>query len=97
MSAFTTIIIIILIRYIVKTRTAEDIYHKELKKILNNYHSYIQKINNQFNLSMYQKLKVDTFSDMLEIRDTLQQPILKTKNKLYFTEYSDILKRFMNF
>ncbi|MBR4231246.1 MAG: hypothetical protein IKR74_03715 [Bacilli bacterium] len=80
MSAFTTIIIIILIRYIVKTRTAEDIYHKELKKILNNYHSYIQKINNQFNLSMYQKLKVDTFSDMLEIRDTLQQPILMVEN-----------------
>ena len=80
MSVFTIIIIVLLVRYIVITRTAEDIYHKELKKILNNYHSYIQKINNQFNLSMYQKLKVDTFTDMLEIRDTLQQPILMVEN-----------------
>lgn len=80
MSVFTVVIIVLLIRYIVKTRTAEDIYHKELKKILNNYHSYIQKINNQFNLSMYQKLKVDSFTDMLEIRDTLQQPILMVEN-----------------
>ena len=80
MSVLTVIIISLLIRYIVVTRTAEDIYQKELKKILNNYHSYIQKINNQFNLSMYQKLKVDTFTDMLEIRDTLQQPILMVEN-----------------
>ena len=73
--------IIILIRYVVRTRTAEDIYHKELKKILNNYHSYIQKINNEFDVSKYQKLKVDSFTDMLEIRDTLQQPILMVENK----------------
>ena len=80
MSICTVIISLLLVRYVVVTRTAEDIYQKELKKILNNYHSYIQKINNQFNLSMYEKLKVDTFTDMLEIRDTLQQPILMVEN-----------------
>lgn len=72
---------VILVRYIVKTRTAEDIYHKELKRILNNYHSYIQKINNELDVSKYEKLRVDTFTDMLEIRDTLQQPILMVENK----------------
>jgi hypothetical protein len=80
--------IVVLIRYIIKTRTAEDIYHKELKRILNNYHSYIQKINNEINLTKYEKLKVDTFTDMLEIRDTLQQPILmvesSNKDGVYF-------------
>lgn len=70
-----------LIRYIIITRTAETIYEKELKKILNNYKSYIQKINNDFDLEGYQVLKVDTFTDMLEIRDTIQEPILMAENK----------------
>lgn len=73
--------IVLLFIYIIKTRTAEDVYHKELKKILNNYHSYIQKINSELDVSKYQLLKVDTFTDMLEIRDTLQQPILMVQNK----------------
>lgn len=69
-----------LIKYVITTRTAEDIYQKELKKILNNYHSYIQKINNNIDLNNYQLLKVDNFTDMLEIRDTLNQPILMVEN-----------------
>lgn len=75
-------------KYVVSTRTAENVYEAEIKKILNNYSSYIQKINNEFNLSGYQVLKVDTFTDMLEIRDTIQEPILmlenKNKNGTYF-------------
>lgn len=74
--------------YIVRTRTVDDVYQKELKKILSNYHSFIQKVNNKFNLVGYQVLKVDTFIDMLEIRDTLQQPILiveqQGKSEVYF-------------
>ena len=75
------VITVILVKYIIKTRTAETIYQKELKKILNNYKSYIQKINNTFDLKGYQVLGVDSFTDMLEIRDTLQQPILMAENK----------------
>ncbi len=70
-----------LVIYIMRTRTAETIYEKELKKILNNYRSYIQKINNNFDLTGYQVLKVDTFTDMLEIRDTVNQPILMVESK----------------
>ena len=81
-------VIYCLAKYVVSTRTAENIYEAEIKKILNNYSSYIQKINNDFDLSGYQVLKVDTFTDMLEIRDTIQEPILmlenKTKNSTYF-------------
>lgn len=69
-----------LVNYIIKTRTAESIYDIELKKILNNYRSYIQKVNNEFDLKGYQVLKVDTFTDMLEIRDTIQEPILMVEN-----------------
>lgn len=82
------ILVILLVRYMITTRTAESIYDAELRKILNNYSSYIQKINNEFDLKGYQVLKVDTFTDMLEIRDTIQEPILmvenKTKTGVYF-------------
>lgn len=73
-------LIVYLIKYTISTRTAETIYERELKKILNNYRSYIQKINNDFELAGYQVLKVDTFTDMLEIRDTIQEPILMVEN-----------------
>lgn len=72
--------LVLIIKYIIKTRTAEDIYEKELKKILNNYGSYIQTLGNDFDFSEYQLLKLDTFTDMLEIRDTIRQPILMKEN-----------------
>ena len=70
-----------LISFIKKNRTARDIYKRELKKILNNYHSFIQKVNSDFSLVDYQIVRIDTFTDMLEIRDTIQQPILMVENK----------------
>lgn len=69
-------VVVFTIRYEVKTRTAENIYEKELKKILNNYSSYIQTLNSDFDFSDYQPLRLDSFDDMLEIRDTIRQPIL---------------------
>ena len=73
-------LILFTIRYEVKTRTAENIYERELKKILNNYGSYIQTLNNDFDFSGYQLLKLETFTDLLEIRDTIRQPILMKQN-----------------
>lgn len=69
-------LVVFVVRYEVKTRTAENIYEREMKKILNNYSSYIQSLGNDFNFKDYQLLKVNTFTDMLEIRDTIKQPIL---------------------
>lgn len=74
-------LIIAVIRYEVKTRTAETIYEKELKKILNNYGSSIQMLGNEFDFNDYQLLKIDDFSDILEISDKLRQPILMKENK----------------
>ena len=86
--SFAVIIIILMIRYIIKTRTAESIYEKELKKILNNYGTYIQMLGNDFYFKDYHMVKVDSFNDMLEIRDTIRQPILmrenQEKNSAYF-------------
>ena len=71
---------IMLADYSNKTKTAKSIYQKELKKILSNYSPYIQKVDGSFSLRGYQALTIDTFTDMLEIRDTLQQPILMVEN-----------------
>lgn len=68
-------------RYVIETKTKEGVYARELRKILNNYGSYIQKVNNELELEGYQVLKIDTFHDMLEIRDTIQSPILMVENK----------------
>lgn len=75
------IVIVSLVRYILSTRSASTIYDKELKKILVNYSSYIQKINSDISLGDYEIVDVDTFTDMLEIRDTIQQPILMIEDK----------------
>jgi len=74
-------LVVLMCRYIIRTRTAENIYERELKKILNNYSSYIQKLTNDLDFKKYQILKIDTFTDMLEIRDTIRQPILMNENE----------------
>lgn len=81
-------LIISVIRYEIKTRTAETIYEKEMKKILYNYGSSIQVLGSEFDYDGYQLLIIDTFSDLLEISDKLRQPILlkenNKKNSAYF-------------
>ena len=96
------IILVLIIKYVINTRTAQTIYDRELNKILNHYHSYIQKVNNKVNVfeqsgmiidsdTIYkncQVFKLETFTDMLEIRDNLNAPILMSTNdkntKTYF-------------
>lgn len=74
------ILIIVMINYIIKNRTAEDIYERELKKILNNYSAYIQTVDNEFEFDEYKLIKLNNFTDLLEIRDTIRQPILMRQN-----------------
>ena len=95
-----------LIKYILLTRTAETVYEIELKKILNYYHSYIQKIANNVdvktdgdalqidNSSKFkdcQFFKLEAFTDMLEIRDSLNAPILMSTNATNTATYFIIL------
>ena len=71
----------ILILFKKKTRTIKNIYDREIKKLLNNYVGYIQKINSRYEIGASQVIKVETFNDMLEIRDTLKTPILMLENE----------------
>ena len=81
-SFITTVLLIAdFVLYIKKTRSAKTKYEKEIKKILNNYRQYIQKVDNTVNFKNYQEINVSTFTDLLEIRDTVQEPILMIEEK----------------
>ncbi len=72
---------LILILFIYLTRNHDINYTIKVNRIVGNYKSYIQKINNGFNTEGYQLLAVDTFAEMLAIRDTIQSPILMSENE----------------
>lgn len=73
--------ILVYIVYLKKSETEEDKYNKQLKKIINNYDSYISRVTDDFDMQNYQILRVQHFSDLLEIRDTMQLPIIMLDNK----------------
>ena len=73
--------IIATIVFTIKTRDIHIDYARKVQKLVSSYKSFIQKINNPFDQTEYQVLLVDTFNEMLEIRDTLQSPILMYENE----------------
>jgi len=72
---------VVLVGYILLTRNTDVNYENKIRKIVNNYKSFIQKIKNGFNMEGYQILEVDTFEELLEIRDTIQEPVLMSENE----------------
>ena len=82
-------ILIKFIKYVLETRSAEKMYEQELKRILFNYKSYIQKINNEIDYNNYKIIQINTFNEILEMRDTMQSPILM------YTEENEDRTKFM--
>ena len=72
--------IAVLIGFVYLTRNEDINYSIKVKKLFNSYRSYIQQINNEFDTEGYQLLYVNTFNEMLGIRDTIQSPILMYEN-----------------
>lgn len=66
--------------FVYLTRNTDITYEIRVSRLLRSYKPFIQKINNPFDVTGYQVLMVDTFNEMLEIRDTLQSPILMNEN-----------------
>jgi hypothetical protein len=75
------LMILLLVAFVCLTRTPDVTYTARVKKIVSQYKSYIQKINNLFETRGYQIILVNTFDEMLEIRDTIQAPILMFENE----------------
>lgn len=80
-SILTIMIIIELFIFMGSTKDDISIYKNKIKKILMNYDSYIQKINNEFNFEKYQQLEMKSFEDLLQIRDTINEPILMIEDE----------------
>ena len=75
------LLVLLLIAFIYLTRTPDITYTARIKKIVSQYKSYIQKIKNLFEMHGYQVIMVESFDEMLEIRDTIQAPILMYENE----------------
>ena len=73
--------ILLFLLFVYLTRNTDINYTIKVKRIVSSYKSYIQKIRGDFNAEGYQPLLVDTFREMLEIRDTIQSPILMSENE----------------
>lgn len=81
--------IVLFLRYNAKTRSAEKMYELELKKILFDYKSYVQKISKPLDTKSYQLVKIESFTELLQMREELQSPILM------YTEKNELKTIFM--
>lgn len=67
--------------YLHLTKNEDVTYAARVRKILNSYGSFIQRIEGGFNTEGYQIIQIKTFTELLGIRDTLQAPVLMTENR----------------
>lgn len=67
--------------YMHLTKNEDITYTARVRRILNSYGSFIQRIEGEFAADGYQVLTVKTFEELLGIRDTLQAPVLMTENR----------------
>jgi len=65
-----------LVRFIRDTESEEAVYNAKLRKILVSYGSYIQKVDNEYDFDKYQVLEIEVLEDLLQIRETINKPIL---------------------
>jgi len=70
------VLILKLKRFTKDTESETALYNMKLRKIMMSYSSYIQKIGNEYDFGKRQILEVRVFEDLLQIRETINQPVL---------------------
>lgn len=80
-ASLTFLFAVAYLAFIILTRNTDINYTRKVNKIVSNYKSFIQKIVTPFDMEGYQLLVMDSFMDLLEIRDTIQSPILMYENE----------------
>lgn len=75
------VLLLILVVYIFSTKNDDIDYANKVRKVVSNYKSYIQQIKNELNNDGYQILYLDSIEELLEIRDTIQKPVLMYENR----------------
>ena len=79
--SLTALFALVFVAFIFLTRNTDINYTIQVNRVVSNYKSYIQKIVNPFDRTGYQLLVLDEFTELLEIRDTIQSPILMSENE----------------
>ena len=79
-SALAAILVLVLVIYTHMTRNEDITYAAKVRKLLNAYGSFIQRMEGEFDSEGYQIIMIKTFTEMLGIRDTIQAPVLMTEN-----------------
>jgi hypothetical protein len=62
------------------TKNRDIAYYTKVQRLVNSYRSFIQKVEGEFDTTGYQIVTISSFREMLEIRDTIQSPILMIEN-----------------
>lgn len=70
-----------LVAFMHLTRNEDVNYTARVRKLLNAYSSYIQRMEGDFDDEGYQVILIKSFNELLGIRDTIQAPILMTENR----------------
>lgn len=73
------LLVLKLVRFIKDTKDEKAVYNMRLRKIMANYGSYIQKLYNEFDFTGYQMLEIKSIEDLLQVRETLNKPVLMTE------------------
>ena len=76
-----------LVRFMKDTKDIKAVYNMTLRKIMSNYGSYIQKLNNELDFENCQILEIKSFEDLLQIRETINKPILMTEKSSAMETY----------
>ena len=75
------LLFLVLLAFAYLSRNIDVTYDIKVAKLVRNYKSFIQKLRNKFDTDGYQVLVINTFNEMLEIRDITQSPILMEENE----------------
>lgn len=92
--------IVVLVVFVIKTRNTHINYTRKVNKLVSNYRSYIQKVKSELDFADCKIIQVTNFVEMLEIRDTIQKPILmqededKTWAKFYIPADTNLVYMF---
>ena len=71
----------VLAAFVVLTRDKHIDYARKVQRLVSNYKSYIQKILDEYDTSGHQVIRVEAFTELLEIRDTIHQPVFMYENE----------------
>ena len=81
LSVLALLLAVVLAAFAYLTKNEDVTYANRVRKILNAYRSFIQRIYGEFDATGYQLVFVKTFTELLGIRDTIQSPVLMCENK----------------